>query len=244
VSTILNWADDAGAVVSAIFDVDLQETHEGTNIITEHPVEDGADIADNVRPQLRRFTLEGFVSDTPLLSNPDVVNQTTFVGLELQIPEQPFKFGVSNLIGAGIGAISDAISPPKPLRVNMLTFDEFKSRKRAAFQALEDARINAREIRILTSLVEYDNMIIEQIVTTRSPDDGNGAHFTITLKEIAKVSSDVTVAPEPAELSGAVKKAAGSKNVKDDQKQIEELKLKSFAANGLDFLIGYLGGDS
>lgn len=240
-STVLTWEDDAGAIVSCIFDADLQETHEGTNIITEHPVEDGADISDNVRPQLRRFSVEGFVSDTPLLSNPDVVNQTSFAGIELQIPEQPFKFGVSNLVNAGIGAIGDALFPPKPLKVNMLTFDDFKSRKRAAFDLLEDARINARELRVLTSLTEYDHMAIEQVLVTRSPDDGNGARFMVTVKEIEKVSSDVAVAPEPAELSGAQKKAAGSKNAKQDEEKVADLK-KSLLAQLVDKGAGLLNG--
>lgn len=237
----LTWEDDAGAAVSAVFDVDLQETHEGTNIITEHPVEDGADIADHIRPQLRRFTVEGFVSDTPLLSNPDVVNKTTFVALELQIPDQPFKFGVSNLINAGVGAISDALFPPKPIRVNMLTFDNFESRIRAARDVLESARVTARLVRILTSIAEYDNMAIEQVVITRSPEDGSGAHFTVALKEIEKVSSDVTVAPEPAELSGSTKKAAGSKNAKEDDAKIDGLK-KSLLAQLVDSAPGFLGG--
>jgi hypothetical protein len=234
----LTWEDDAGATVSAVFDVDLQETHEGTNIITEHPVEDGADIADHIRPQLQRFTVEGFVSDTPLLSNPDVVNKTTFVALELQIPDQPLKFGVSNAITAGIGAIGDALFPPKPLKVTMLTFDNFESRVRAARDVLETARTTARLIRILTSITEYENMVIEQVVITRSPEDGSGAHFTITLKQIEKVSSDITVAPEPAEISGSTKKAAGSKNAKDDEAKIDGLK-KSILARAADGLGGF-----
>jgi hypothetical protein len=234
----LTWNDDAGAVVSAVFDVDLQETHEGTNIITEHPVEDGADIADHIRPQLKRFTVEGFVSDTPLLSNPDVVNKTTFTALELQIPDQPFKFGLSNAVNAGVSALSDALFPPKPIRVNMLTFDNFESRIRAARDVLDGARVAGRLIRILTSITEYDNMVIEQLTVTRSPDDGSGAHFTVSLKEIEKVSSDVTVAPEPAELSGATKKAAGSKNAKDDAAKVDGLK-KSILAKALDGAAGF-----
>jgi len=234
----LTWDDDAGAVVSAVFDVDLQETHEGTSIITEHPVEDGADVADNIRPQLKRFTVEGFVSDTPLLSNPDVVNKTTFTNLELQIPEQPFKFGISNAINAGIGALGDALFPPKPLKVQMLTFDNFESRIRAARDALEGARTSARLVRIITSITEYENMAIEQVVTTRAPEDGSGAHFTVVLKEIEKVSSDVTIAPEPAELSGSIKKAAGSKSAKDDDAKIGDLK-KSILAKAVDGAAGF-----
>lgn len=235
----LTWQDDAGAAVSAVFDCDMQETHEGTNIVTEHPVEEGADIADNVRPQLRRFSVEGYVSDTPLLSNPDVVNQMTFKSIELQIPEQPFKFGVSNAINAGIGALGDALfGATPPPRVTMATFDSFKSRKRAARDLLEDARVKARLIRVLTDLAEYSNMVIEQVTITRSPDDGTGATFNVALKEIEKVSSDITVAPEPAELTGAIPIAAGSKHVKDDEAKLAGMK-KSLLAQGLDAAQGF-----
>jgi hypothetical protein len=123
----------------------------------------------------------------------------------------------------------------------MLTFDNFKSRIRGAFDVLEDARKNARLIRILTSITEYENMLIEQVLCTRSPEDGSGAHFTIALKEIEKVSSDVTVAPEPAELSGTPRKAAGSKNAKEDEAKVATLK-KSLLARALDAGSDFLNG--
>lgn len=239
-STVLTWTDDGGAVVTCEFDCDMQETHDLQNIITEHPVEDGPDISDNVRPQLKRFSVEGYVSDTPLLSNPDVVNQASFKSIEIQIPDQPFKLGASQLLEAGIGAVANLITGgPKPLKVQMLTFDNFKSRKKAAFDILDDARVNARICRILTAIHEYDNMVIEQITVTRSVDDGTGATFNVSLKEIEKVTSDVTVAPEPAERSGAVPVAAGSKNAKDDADKIDALK-KSILARALDAGAGFL----
>lgn len=241
----LAWEDDSGAEVSAIFDIDTQETHELANVITEHPVEEGADVADHVRPQLKRFQLEGFVSDTPLLSNHNVVNEATFQDLELQIPEMPMQASLSGAISAGVSAIGNAFTGgPKPLKVKMLRFDNFKSRKRAAFEAFEDARINARLVRVITSVAEYENMLIEQVTVTRSPDDCDGATFSIALKEIRLVVSDIVVAPEPAELSGQLMKAAGAKSGKDDKEKIAELKksLLVQAGEGLGLLSAAPGG--
>jgi len=222
--------------VSAIFDCDLQETHELTNIVTEHPVEEGADVSDNVRPQLARFAVEGFVSDNPTINNPDVVNQASFVDIELQIPEKNFQPSISAAIGAAVSAIGDALTGgPAPLQVKMLRFDNFKSRKRAAFDLLEDARTNARVIRAITTLHEYENMVIEQITVTRSSEDGSGATFSVALKEVSFVSSDITIAPEPAELLGAITKAVGGKSAKDDKAKVEEVK-KSILASGADSL--------
>lgn len=220
--TIL-WADDAGAVVSCQFDADEQETHDLQNVITEHPVETGADISDNVRPQLRRFTVEGFVTDSPMLSNPGVItgsgSDASFVNVELQIPPYPLQISESALIEAGVSAVASAIfGKPRTYATLLKTSmsPAAHSRKKAIYDTLDDARINARICRIVTALFTYTNMLIEQITVTRAPDDGNGATFTVTLKEVQFVSSDVVDAPQPAEVSGQTEAAAGSQNGKPD----------------------------
>lgn len=226
-SITIFWADDAGAVVSCQFDADEQETHDLQNVITEHPVETGADISDNVRPQLRRFTVEGFVTDSPMLSNPGVItgsgSDASFVNVELQIPPYPLQISESALIEAGVSAVASAIFGKPRTYATLLktaTSPAAHSRKKAVYDTLDDARINARICRIVTALFTYENMIVEQITVTRAPDDGNGATFTITLKEVQFVSSDTVDAPEPAEVSGQQESAAGSKNsAADDAKK-------------------------
>jgi hypothetical protein len=239
-SVSIIWTDDAGAVVSCIFDVDEQETHDLQNVITEHPVETGSDISDNVRPQLRRFTVEGFVTDSPLFSNPGVFNSSAYVTLELQIPKYPLLVSESALIEAGVGAIGAALFGKPKDNARLLKLDkstDSQSRKKAIFDALDDARTNARTCRIFTTLFTYTNMVIEQITVTRAPDDGNGATFTVTLKEVQFVSSDVVDAPEPAEISGAVKNASGSKNTADDDAKKAALK-DTLLSQGADALGG------
>ncbi len=230
-STVLNWEDDAGATVALIFDCDMQESHSTSNIVTEHPVEEGADIADHVRPQLKRYTVEGYVTDSPTISQPDVVNRASFEQIELQLPTKGLQPNLGSLVSAGLDAIGGGSAP----KVTMLRFDSFESRKRAALELLEDAADNARLIRVITPMREYENMVIEGLDTTRSPDDGTGATFTVSLKEIKQVSSDIVVAPEPSELLGAIKKAAGSKHASDDKEKIAEQK-KSILARGADGL--------
>lgn len=67
--TLLTWKDTAGATVFVQFDVVTHESHEGSVTITEHPVEDGPDVADHARPQGEILTVEGFVSNSPLATN-------------------------------------------------------------------------------------------------------------------------------------------------------------------------------
>jgi hypothetical protein len=216
VSVAILWHDNAGAVVSAVFDVDEQETHDLQNVVTEHPVEDGQDVTDHVRPALDRFTIQGYVSDTPLYGNPGVVGAASFVEIELQIPDYPLQLSESGLISAGIGAIGNALFGKPRYKATLLKFENFKSRKRAMFVAFGDARRNGRVCRVLTSMHEYENMVVEQITATRTPGDGNGAVFTVTMKEIDFVTSEEVDAPTPAEVSGATKNATGSQNTEDD----------------------------
>lgn len=215
-STILLWHDDAGAAVAAVFDVDESETHDLQNIVTEHPVESGSDISDNVRPELDRFTIQGFVTDSPTYSNPiNVLGVGTYTQVELQVPDYPFLLGESALLRAGVNAIGSALFGKPKHKATLLKFDNFKSRKRVMYEILDDARRNARVCRVITALHEYEDMVIEQITITRAPDDGNGATFSVSLKEISFVSSEQVDAPEPAEISGQIKKATGSKNGKE-----------------------------
>lgn len=57
------------------------------------------------------------------------------------------------------------------------------------------------------------------------------------------MSSDVTVAPAPAETSGQPKKSAGSKNAKKDEGKADEKK-KSALLKLAKAGVGLLGGDS
>lgn len=47
-------------------DASISESHVGEVEVTEHPVEQGANVTDHVRPKPDTLTIEGFVSNTPL----------------------------------------------------------------------------------------------------------------------------------------------------------------------------------
>lgn len=51
------------SVGSLVFDLNLGEQHNLTSDITEHSVEDGSQISDHIRNQLRVGTLTGFISN-------------------------------------------------------------------------------------------------------------------------------------------------------------------------------------
>ena len=47
-------------------DATLQEMHERTSVITDHPIEGGSFIQDHIVRNPRRLIMEGFITDTPL----------------------------------------------------------------------------------------------------------------------------------------------------------------------------------
>ena len=54
----------AGAIE---FDASVSEQHDSENEITQFPVEVGSDIADHIRPQPDRITINGIVTNTPIV---------------------------------------------------------------------------------------------------------------------------------------------------------------------------------
>lgn len=50
------------------FDATLQETHQDSSDITEHPVEEGFNVSDHIRQKPPTLTLTGIISNTPLSS--------------------------------------------------------------------------------------------------------------------------------------------------------------------------------
>ena len=242
-STVLLWNDDSGAAISMLFDVDNQETHEFQTEVTEYPVEEGADVADNARDALDQFTLNAWVGESPLPFNPDVFDRVTLKAIELQIPQPPGLISASAAVGAAIGAIGNAITGGSgPPRAQMFTLDQARSRKKVALELLNKARTEKRLLRVLTSMRDYEDMLITQISVTRSVSDGDGAEFTVTLKQVRFVESETVAAPKPAEPIGSTKKSSGSKNAADDKTnkagQKRESLLKQIENGGKSALAG------
>lgn len=61
----ISWGD-RDPFKSISFDIVTSETPVLSNTITEHPVEEGANVADHIRPNLDTLSMEVFVSNTPL----------------------------------------------------------------------------------------------------------------------------------------------------------------------------------
>lgn len=243
--SLITWEDDTGQTQVIRFDAIFSESHEALNVITEHPVEEGANVADHVRDELDRVSLVGFVSNKPLWSNPGVEEFMDFSSVELDIPDPPLKLSPGLLIGeaidAGVGALTGALGAGNSATV--LNGSDFRNRVREMQETLKGVKAEHREVRVETGVEDYDNMQIERIGTLRTVQDGDGATFTIDLKQIRKVSNETVQAPVPAEARGQLPGAKGSKAAeasKNDDKKSEEA--RSIAAQLFDGAGNALGG--
>ena len=75
--------DTTNTVQTVLFDVVTDESWDGANTITEHPVETGSDVADNIRVGLREVQLTIFATNEPFQGNtftPGPVAQQTQIG--------------------------------------------------------------------------------------------------------------------------------------------------------------------
>jgi hypothetical protein len=62
------------------FDATTNEQHNSSAAVTEHPIEDGADVADHIRNNPDGLTLQGIISDNPILINVEEGKQPSVPG--------------------------------------------------------------------------------------------------------------------------------------------------------------------
>lgn len=68
-SQLVNIQDQDTAQILLTVDVSESETHAGEVDATDHPVEQGANITDHLRPKPRTLSITGLVSNTPIVDN-------------------------------------------------------------------------------------------------------------------------------------------------------------------------------
>jgi hypothetical protein len=192
------------------FDVCLTRTHEGSSEITQHPVEDGANIADHVRPNLDAITIEWFVSNAPIAGTGSFSSKT------LDAPQYHAPLLNSILQGAATaatavqggltGAASLAVTALPGLfggidehpTVNLWQFDaEFDAVK----DTLDQLRIFKRDSTILTVITPehtYENMVLESFSIEKNHENGTGASVTMGLKQLLIVQTQTVTVPSTA----------------------------------------------
>lgn len=205
--TSIEWNDN-GNLRSMRFDAVLQEQHDQANIITEHPTELGQPIADHVRNQADRLTLECQVTNSPV-EQPTTHNRGARMSLQsIQLDMPPGR------AAAGEG----------PVTVSVYAFDGEIDRVSDIFAELTDLKQRAIPLTIDMTLRTYDDMIVETFSTPRDSASGNSITFSLALKNVRTVQTQ-SVAPTAPTKQPAHKgpKAVAPLDPKTDKQEITDM---------------------
>lgn len=221
------WTDqNLGLSLSMTFDGVLEESWDEDTIITEHPVDRGANIADHVRVGLIQGQFRIVATGDPLGNNNwdssrTVTTQLTTPAGPVNPPNPPSLVAKEWINGIGIagvlvgvsgfvGALTaheqdtpipapDGLPPTQGATVAATTLQMVSPRDyiRATINQLVQLKENAQLIKVVGTKRVVDNMVIERFNHTRNADTGNSAEITIGLKQIRFVSTVTVNAPQP-----------------------------------------------
>lgn len=213
----LQWTTDAGLSKALYFDVTKDETQEFESKATEHPVEDGANIADHVRKELNRVTITVFVSNSPIedVNSRGSSLRSTPLKFDKYTPPLPLNplGAVTELAKAGIGAIGAALfGGPSEIAATVLTFDSEFDAVEETLATLESLRDTVQLIDVVTPKRLHEAMFLEKIHINRNDKSGDGADFELSFRELRKVKVSIVGAPTiPKEVRANTPKNKGAK---------------------------------
>lgn len=231
----ITWIN-AGVLQLIDFDASVSESHTSSSSVTSHPVEKGSNISDHVHHEPQKIAIQAMVSDTPIRqpgshmgTNRGVVAALVLTQARALVP----KIGGSNLIGT---VLRQSFAPTPTATV--LQFAEPVNRVRAVYNELTNLERNGTLVTIETSLVKYEDMVLQNITTPRDVDNSNAVTFQFDAVKIRQVSTSTV------EVTSIVKKKK-KKGDQSKEKVEPEGKKKSIAAKAADLLAKFssnLGG--
>ena len=168
----------------------LDETHQLSNTVTDHPVEEGFNVSDHSRPNPDVVTLRCFVSNTPLSSEQR----------SRAVRQGDIDFRTSAASAVQIGAVD--------------------GRGANAYTKLKKLRDEGTLIEVVTTLRTYgvsatEGMMIQEISIPRSKDNFDGLEFSITLKQIRIVKNRQTTDQQQKERNTRKEKKEGQKTTEE-----------------------------
>jgi hypothetical protein len=208
IPSYITWGDPntdpASALGSMLFDAILSEEHDRSAIVTDHPVEQGQNIVDNVRPLPDKLELEVFVSNSPI-NSPDANMQP--ITIDLPVPGQG-----SLLAGGTTGLLTP--SPPSQVSAIVDLFVGETDYPAAAYNTLTQIQSQAILLSVITPRATYSNMILESVKMHRNPGVGTSATFSLAFREVVLITSSVVAAPLPSIPRGNPTQSTGNQQTK------------------------------
>lgn len=167
------------------------ETHQLSNTVTDHPVEEGFNASDHSRPDPDRVTMDCRISNTPLSSG-----QATEA-----VRSGAFTFQTTT-------AAADAAG-------NIGAVDGYAQK---CWTDLRKLRDDGTIVKVVTTMGDYDSMAIESISLPRSAKYYDAISFTINFKRVRIVQNKLTRGVKgPPQVQP--KKHAGNKTPKTSEEK-------------------------
>lgn len=170
-SALLQW-DVEGDTVALEIDATPTETYEATAEVTEHPVESGGAITDHVRPVPGTITLEGVISDTPV-----VVPRTQTRGL-----------------ARAAGSVSLTVAG-ETVRVSLQRWSGPLDRVRACDELFAGLVRAGAIVTLTTSLRITGGLILIRYSVARTVETGRALPVTLEFKQVRVVSTSRVAVP-------------------------------------------------
>lgn len=183
------------------------ETHSLRNIITQSPVEGGADRAQHKVPQPRVLALEGVISDRPdnivdqewgsipaaVLALLPVFNLATTQGVSRENIGTQIASGdpliaataSANAAAVGAGAAAGAFLRNKRDRQRARSKYSYKDDADTSWTRMKNLWLDTEPFRVITALDTYENMVVESIDVPE--DDSSDLIFRAVFREFEQV---------------------------------------------------------
>lgn len=226
-SAFLLWTEKSGTLRTLLFDCVTEEGQTLTNTVTEHPVEEGANIADHVRNDLEEVKIDVFVTNTPIFTEAAESrgNRTGKVWAVELNPVAPYKAPLEATPGALFSAVGDAVSSgvdsllggndKEKYGANVLKWGEEFDAVGETFTTLKRIRDTSAEVQVwLSRTPTPPAMVLTKLEMRRSKTTGTGAEMSLTFKELKKVKVSLVGAPKPTEPRAKPKVAKGPQDTK------------------------------
>jgi hypothetical protein len=194
-----------------VVDATIEEVHTDTATITDHPVAEGSDVSDHVRKDLARLVTGVFVTNTPIVS-PNVDGADGRVGsVDLDGSRSSFsKYAKQK---------ESAEQQTKTLgqKVNVLQFSEEFDRLRDVYAQFLREQEAGTIFTVITSVREYDSMVIQEIGLPRDNRFKGAAQFSITWKQFRFVSTETADVPAPLETRAERERRRGAQGAEEEE---------------------------
>lgn len=170
-ATLLEWTT-GGATVALEIDVTPSQGYEVTSEVTEHPVEDGSAIADNVKPNNPSYTLEGLISNAPV-----IVPTTQMQGATRSLQVVTFTVG------------------GREVQASVRKWSAGFDRVRECDALLENLVLSRQIVRLTTGLRQVENLIVTRYKVDRTSETGDALPVTLEFKRLRLASVQRVTVP-------------------------------------------------